>query len=185
MLKRGAEISPKVPGGRTCKGQDSHSEVPGVKSLGLRWLGPAASATRVSPGTLEMGSSSVTWSGDTRSSISWAQTRPWLSMMASFREASSTVYTPSSSPRQNVTRCWRGRGESRESQEDAGVGGSHQPSHPRPNTIPESLPHLGLHQWGPSSQGPEFCFHLSDQPLSPASPHTGGSLKAPVLSSPL
>nr|XP_045727580.1 uncharacterized protein LOC123842246 [Mirounga angustirostris] len=118
--------------------------------------GPAAPAPPVSPGTLEMGSSSVTWSGDTRSSISWAQMRPWLSMTASFREASSTVCTPSSSPRQNVTRCWHGAWRKQGVPRGCRLG-SHQPSSRRLNAPPpESLPYQGLHLWGAS------CFHRSD-----------------------
>lgn len=91
--------------------KDSLPKFPGEKRVGAKIHthipAPMALSTRMSPDTLETGSSRVTWPGDTLSSISCAQTRPWLSMTASFLEASSTVCTPSSSPKQKVTRCCR------------------------------------------------------------------------------
>lgn len=104
----------------------------------------------------------MTWSGDTRSSMSCAQTRPWRSMRASRREASSTVCTPSSSPRRNVTRCWRRAG--REPQ--AAPGGSAPPARPcgpgRPTPPPESLPSARPTS-GALRPCPLFCFHQSHE----------------------
>lgn len=102
------EITPRLIGEVA---KDSLPKFPGEERVGAKIHthipAPDALSTRMSPDTLETGSSRVTWPGDTLSSISCAQTRPWLSMTASFLEASSTVCTPSSSPKQKVTRCWQ------------------------------------------------------------------------------
>lgn len=166
------------------QGKDSHSEVPWVKSLGLPPLPPAASATQRVPWHLGDG---VKQRDMVRRHTQQHLLGPDAALAVhdgqlprGILHCVHAILLTQAERHQVLAR----HGERRKSQEDAGVGGSYQPSRQKLNTIPESLPDLGLHQWGPS-QGPEFCFHLSHQHPSPASPHTGGSLKALVLSSPL
>lgn len=183
MLEKGAEISPKVPRERICKGQDS------LRSSWGQVSGPTPTpASRFCY-------TRVPWhlgDGVKQCDMVRRHTQQHLlgpdaalavhdgQLPRGVLHGVHAILLTQAERHQVLAR----RGESRESQEDPGVGGSYQPFHRRLNTIPESLPDLGLHQWGPS-QGPEFCFHLSHQHLSPASPNTGGSLKALVLSSPL